>query len=182
MEKLRSLIILIIVLIGSNELNAGINLIVDLSGTWKFRLGDHITWRHVYYNDEQWDTIAVPCPWKSQGYDHNGYAWYRKTFTFPEEPIGNQLILIVGKIDEADQTFLNGQLIGSTGAFPPETKSERETLRIYDIPTDLLGEENVIAIRVYNIKHDGGIYKGPVGIVHKDAQEVKLFEYFISME
>lgn len=159
------------------EVFTGVGIIVDLSGTWRFRPGDHITWRNTEYNDERWDTIAVPATWESQGYDHDGYAWYRKTFTVPEEYIGERLILVAGMINDADQTFLNGIPVGSTGSFPPDPQSESNTLRIYSIPADLLKkEENVIAIRVYNPGQEGGLREGPVGIA-READKQQLLNY-----
>lgn len=171
--KLRLFGMILTLLFSAQELSAGVDCIVDLSGTWRFRTGDHITWRNPGYNDERWDTIAVPATWESQGYEHDGYAWYRKTFTIPEEYVGVQLILVAGKINDADQMFLNGRLIGSTGSFPPHPQSERNTIRIYNIPEDLLEDKNVIAIRVYDMGQEGGIHEGPIGIAREaDKQEL----------
>lgn len=161
-------------LFGAKDVLADIDLIVDLEGTWRFRTGDHITWRHPGYNHEHWDTITVPATWESQGYDHDGYAWYRKTFTLPEEYKEMRLFVVAGKIDDADQTFLNGQRIGAMGVFPPDSQTEWNTLRVYEIPGDLLEEENVLAIRVYDMGQEGGIHEGPVGII-RDVDRDALF-------
>jgi hypothetical protein len=144
------------------------DVILDLSGMWRFRTGDHITWRNTGYNDEKWDTITVPATWEAEGHDHRGYAWYRKTFTLPEEYVGVPLCLIAGKIGDADQTYINGQLIGTTGKFPPDPQSERNLLRRYKIPEELLRYENVVAIRVYNLEEGGGLYESPIGIIQRN--------------
>ncbi len=165
--NIKYLIIIIISLFWIKNLTADVDLIVDLSGTWHFRTGDHITWRNVQYNHDHWDTIQVPATWESQDYVHDGYAWYRKAFTLPDEYVGQSLYLIAGKIDDADQTFINGHMIGYTGTFPPNPSSEWNTLRVYEIPEDLLKEENIIAIRVYDMGQEGGIHEGPIGIARE---------------
>jgi sialate O-acetylesterase len=85
------------------------------------------------------------------------------------------LVLILGKIDDIDQCFINGKMIGSTGDFviTPETNNfnnEWLELRGYYIPKELLkfGEYNVIAVRVYDGFFEGGIYQGPIGIAVQD--------------
>lgn len=165
--KVRLFLIIMLALSYGKNHAADYDLIVDLTGTWHFQIGDHITWRQVHYNHEHWDTIQVPATWESQGYIHDGYAWYRKTFTIPDEFVGEPSILIGGKIDDADQTFLNGQLIGAVGDFPPNARTEWNTLRLYEIPEGLLKEENTIAIRVYDMGQEGGIHAGPIGIARE---------------
>jgi sialate O-acetylesterase len=84
------------------------------------------------------------------------------------------MILLLGKIDDIDQTFVNGILVGSTGKWnftdiPTDFNSNEEyrTNRVYSVPQKLLkfGEENTIVVRVYDGFQDGGIYDGPVGLI-----------------
>ena len=66
----------------------------------------------------------------------------------------------MGKIDDIDQTFVNGKLVGSIGNWDFEElpqsfnqNNEWLTMRAYFIPDEILksGEENLIAVRVsYN--------------------------------
>lgn len=156
-----------LLLCGFEEARLDDALIIDLSGVWKFRLGDHITWRHLNYNDERWDSIFVPATWESQGYQHRGYAWYRKRFTMPEDLLDSSFVLVVGKINDVDQVFVNGTLVGSMGKFPPNAKAERESVREYVITEGLLQKENVIAVRVFSEQKQGGIREGPVGLRYR---------------
>ena len=118
----------------------------------------------------------VPSKWEVQGYlDYNGFAWYRKTFYADMSLEDEKLILMLGKIDDIDQCYLNGKMIGSTGDFiktPKLNNFNDEWLeeRGYYIPEGLVkfGEENVIAVRVYDGYLDGGIYQGPIGITTQD--------------
>ncbi len=145
---------------------------VDLRGNWKFEIGDNKDWRDPNYNDSDWGKIGVPAYWEAQGYkDYDGFAWYRIQFKIPYWLEKKDLILLLGKIDDIDQTYFNGKLIGSVGKFYDDAsrihfKDEYSKLRYYYIPHDLIhfNGENTIAVRVYDGYKDGGIYEGPIGI------------------
>ncbi len=157
-----------------NVLNE-INPDLSLEGIWKFKIGDDKLRAEQNYDDSDWDSLFVPAHWEMQGYrEYDGFAWYRKKFFINEELSKDRLILLLGRIDDIDQTFVNGIQIGSTGLWnfdklPSEfnRRNEWEQLRIYSIPEGILkfGKENIIAVRVYDGFQDGGIYKGPIGII-----------------
>ena len=119
----------------------------------------------------------VPGFWENQGFpDLDGYGWYRKAVILPKELKNETLILFIGAIDDADEVYINGEKIGSTGKFPGENYQDynrrfynRE--RFYFIPGKILRwqTENTVAIRVYDSGGDGGIYRGPVGITTRQA-------------
>jgi hypothetical protein len=147
---------------------------LNLFGLWKFRTGDDLARKEIGFNDESWSEIFVPAKWEDQGYrDYDGYAWYRKTFVFNINPDDDKMVLLMGKIDDIDQVYLNGTLIGSTGEFRGKndevniTGMEWSAQRSYYIPTGLLkkNQKNVIAVRVYDAGGAGGIYEGPVGLI-----------------
>ena len=146
---------------------------IDLEGEWKFSIGDNLSWSESDFNDIGWSSIIVPGNWNSKSLrDYDGYAWYRKNVFIPSKLKSKKLILLLGKIDDVDQTFLNGKRIGSTGDFDllPEDYQQNGKyleLRGYYIPKDVIhyDGENVISVRVYDGYNIGGIYEGPVGIV-----------------
>lgn len=142
------------------------NLVVDLNGDWKFSIGDDSSWVSADYNDDDWEEIKVPSNWENEGYyGYNGFAWYRKSFEIPNEYENDDLYLNLGYIDDVDETYLNGTLIGLSGGFPPYFLSAYTALRKYYIPKSLLRKgENIIAVRVYDIQLEGGIIKGAIGI------------------
>jgi sialate O-acetylesterase len=77
------------------------------------------------------------------------------------------LILLLGRIDDFDKTYLNGKLIGQTKDGRPYGDSHSfEELRAYKIPTGLLKTSGVNTIEVFveDMGNIGGIYEGPVGI------------------
>jgi hypothetical protein len=150
---------------------------IELEGEWKFSNGDDFTWSGYDFNDNDWSKIIVPGNWNSKkSYDYDGYAWYRKNIVIPSSLKNKKLILLLGKIDDVDQTYLNGKQIGNTGDFSllPEDyyqNGKYRELRGYYIPKDLIrhDQQNVIAVRIYDGFNIGGIYEGPVGVVTQES-------------
>lgn len=139
-----------------------------LPSEWKFSVGDDAAWSSAQFDDSGWGTIKAGILWESQGYPGlDGIAWYRAQAVIPSalkakaQKYGG-LVLKLAKIDDADETFLNGQLIGRTGQFPPNYIGKYDALREYQIPAELVrwDQPNVIAVRVYDSSGGGGIYGG----------------------
>lgn len=158
---------------------------LNLTGKWKFALGDDLRFKEQKYNDRDWNDLFVPGSWDSQGYnDYDGFAWYRLTFILPNELAQKKLVLVLGKIDDIDEAYINGKLIGTTGSMygnPIEFNraGEYQRSRGYFIPAGLLkpGKENVIAVRVYDGFNIGGIYEGPVGLIEQNRYTKFWREY-----
>src|SRR5215510_7319661 len=90
--------------------------------TAKFKTGDNPQWKNASFNDARWKTIKTNVVWEEQGYDYNGYAWYRFHFKLPSSLKTRSywkdtLRIFLSKIDDVDETFLNGGKIGQTGSF-----------------------------------------------------------------
>ncbi len=144
--------------------------IENLRGYWKFTIGDDIEWAKPNYNDEDWEDIRVPSTWENQGFHgYNGYAWYRKKFELNLSRINSTMYLRVGYIDDADEVYVNGKLVGKSGDFPPTFETAYNAFRVYPIPKNLLNlnGRNVIAVRVYDSQLGGGIVSGDVGLYVK---------------
>ncbi|NJO88236.1 MAG: hypothetical protein HC831_04125 [Chloroflexia bacterium] len=160
--------------IGIFTSNFGIKMDVNLQGSWKFKIGDDFSRKEKIYNDFGWNEIFVPAKWEDQGYKkYDGYAWYRKSFEYDGNIPTENMVVIMGRIDDADQVYINGVLVGTTGNMPKiegkgfSTNTEWRAFRGYYFPSSLLkkGEKNIIAVRVFDQGGEGGIYEGPVGIV-----------------
>lgn len=141
-----------------------------LTGNWKFHLSDDMKWAAENWNDSDWENVVVPASWESQGFrQYDGFAWYRKKFTLPANFKTTEMVALLGKIDDMDEVYLNGKLIGSTGKVDRQwaRDDEWQRPRNYFIPEGLLkpGKENVIAVRVFDQTGNGGIYEGPVTII-----------------
>jgi hypothetical protein len=147
--------------------------VVDLRGSWKFSIGDNRKWADPRYNDNDWESLRVPGKWEDQGFNgFDGYAWYRKTFAGSQLGDANSTYhLLLGYIDDADEVYLNGHLIGSSGSFPPRYHTAFNALRRYVIPNEHINFNgpNVISVRVYDAEIEGGIVGGDVGVFVNDS-------------
>lgn len=154
---------------------------IKLSGPWKFIQGDNLEYAAPGFNDSQWKPILVDRIWESQGYDpYDGYAWYRVKVFIPSSLkdkayLKDSLKIFLGKINNFDQTFLNGKIIGINGKNVPVNTTitnefthapqsmwsynRRYTLDVNNSAI-LWDKENVIAVRVFDEGGQGGMYTG----------------------
>ncbi len=149
---------------------------IYLPDIWLFKTGDDSSFKNVNYDDSNWKTIDVPADWENEGYpDYDGYAWYRVHLKVDKKLLSiKDYLLLVGKIDDRDESFLNGVKVGGMGQFPPNMTTEWNSQRIYKIPPGLLKEENVIAVRVHDNIYDGGIWGGTLGIFTQEEYKKEL--------
>ena len=140
---------------------------IDLTGEWLFKKGDDLKWKDPDSRDSDWEKVQLPDTWEhhSNYYGDNDYGWYRRTVLIPAEWKGHDLVIPLGKIDDTDESYLNGHSIGKTGEFPPKFQGQWNQLRAYPVPAKWVrfGEPNVIAIRVFNGTGNAGLYDGPLG-------------------
>lgn len=161
--------------IGFYELMGVMKMDFNLSGSWKFSTGDELTWKEPNFDDNNWKNILVPGSWESRGYkNYDGFAWYRKSVKIPANLANKKLVLVLGKIDDIDEVYINGKLVGSTGSMygTPisfNDASEYRQFRGYFIPDGMLNanSEIVISVRVYDGYNVGGIYEGPIGFIEQ---------------
>jgi len=133
---------------------------------WKFQPGDDLKWAEPKYDDTAWPSIISGKTWEQQGFDKlDGFAWYRYKVVIPstlkEKAIKKGgLILRLGRVDDSDVTYFNGELIGQSGDFPPNYVCAYTWDREYTIPAGkvLWDQPNVIAVRVYDGGGGGGMY------------------------
>ncbi len=139
---------------------------IDLRGRWKFHIGDDASWASGSFNDSGWGTIRVPANWEDEGFNgYDGFAWYRTKFDGSKLNKNEVYYLNLGFIDDADEVYLNGNLIGFSGNLPPKFKTAYNNERKYVLPSMAINEgENVLAIRVFDAIHAGGIVDGDIGI------------------
>lgn len=140
----------------------------SLPKNWKFKIGDNMEWASPSFNDAGWANKQPGTSWSAKGMKDNVYAWYRIKIIIPSgikgAEKGNGIKLMLGKIDDVDQTFFNGKMIGQTGSLPPDYETKWNDNRIYTIPENniLWDKENVIAVRVFSLDAANiGMYQGP---------------------
>ena len=170
---------------------------ISLKSGWKFIFADSAQFALPQYNDSDWASIDVSRWWNEQGYPRKaGFAWYRLHVYIPsalieQAYIKDSLVFHLGKIDDFDQVFLNGQLLGENShTFPPGSlpsegfcagqRSYWNLPRRYAIaitdPRIRWDQENVLAIRVYNWGGPGGLFGKQRRIAMADLIEYLVIE------
>ncbi len=149
-----------------------VNVMQDISGQWLFKRGDDMAWKEPGLDETGWETVVLPMSWeKHSGYEQDYvFGWYRKTITVPAEWAGKPVKIMLGRIDDAEMSYFNGQKIGQTGSFPEDPNgffSKWGDVREYVIQPENIhyGAENQISIRVYDDLGGGGLHGGPLGIL-----------------
>lgn len=167
-NKYIQIALLFIVLCGNaNLFGNDLERIVNLNKNWKFAIGDYQKWASPKFNDDDWERISVPSEWENQGFQgYDGYAWYRTEFTLDAIYDEDNIYLNLGYIDDVDEVYVNGVLVGFSGTFPPNYWTAYNAKRIYNVPRELIkfDKNNTIAVRVYDAQLGGGIVSGDIGI------------------
>lgn len=141
---------------------------VILFGTkWHFTKGDDPVYKNENFDDSQWKLKLVPS--SDKGWE--GLCWYRVKFSVPKQMIGKEMVLMAGTIDAADETFVNGTLVGTGGKISPKVETAWDQERVYTIPAGIVKENNTLAIRMFNATAIGGIYKGRLALMTKETYE-----------
>jgi len=107
-------------------------------------------WFDKDYNDSEWAAMDVPGYWADEQLGFvNGVVWFRKEIDVPASMAGKPAMLWLGRIVDADTTYVNGKIVGTVSyQYPP---------RIYDVPPNLLKVgRNIIVIRIINNLGRGG--------------------------
>lgn len=135
----------------------------------KFMAGDNPEWKDPKFDDTQWRTVSIHELLDKQGIlIPHSFAWFRIHFKLSPElrdrsDLQQALILHLGIIDDADQTYINGAYVDKTGKNPKDDGEEQsmwDTERNYvfeDASKINWNGDNVIAIRVYNGGDPGGM-------------------------
>ena len=144
-----------------------------LKDGWKFKTGDDMAWAKPGCDDADWAAVQPDQTFENQGFEgYDGYAWYRLKFVLPvslkeQAHLNEQINFYLGKIDDADITYLNGVEIGRTGRLDNDPKgyeTEWQKDRNYVLPGDHpalhWGAENVLAVRMYDGNGGGGMWNG----------------------
>ncbi|MEN6309739.1 MAG: glycoside hydrolase family 2 TIM barrel-domain containing protein [Anaerohalosphaeraceae bacterium] len=133
-----------------------------VSGLWRFRKGDHADWKNAEVDDSDWQQVTLPDTWEhhSDYTNENVYGWFRRGLDIPEPCKGRDFDLLLGRIDDVDEVWLNGQRLGGTGSFPPDYRTAWNVERRYRVPASLVRGDgsDILAVRVFDGNGNGGIY------------------------
>lgn len=161
-----------------------------LAGSWKFKLAGE--WQTHASDDKQlemereqytviehdtstWLTLVAPGSWpvnpetsspvfdnRTDAHNSDYSIWYRKTFMVPDSLLGRPLLLNLGVIDDADETYVNGVKVG--GISRDNSKTFWKDDRCYVVPAAIIryGQPNVISFRMTDYQGGwGGFLRGP---------------------
>ena len=159
---------------------------VELSGIWKFHIGDDMAWAAQDFDDSSWGTQDLTPPagsanpelgssgyipgWTANGYEnHAGFAWYRLRVNV-QSSHGRLAIKMPNEVDDAYQLYVNGQLLGELGRFGERKATAYSTLpRAFRLPRELRNGPITIAVRVYmdsaslfQTPDAGGMHEPPI--------------------
>ena len=136
---------------------------------------DAARWHLAEFDDAAWQKMELPDSWTVAGFRHAGVFWFRKTVEIPAAWAGKDLTLSLGAADKCDETFFNGEKIGSTGHY--RKFDHFMTPRVYTIPGKLVKSgKNVLSIRVssaVSIATDGGLI-GPAEQMFLSCDKEKI--------
>jgi len=136
--------------------------VVNLQGSYDSH-PDTEHWKNVDFDDTRWPMMKLPGLWEGQhlGFeDLDGLVWFRRVVMVDDADAGKRGVLKIGKVDDSDETFVNGVKVG-------ETRNKYTEERNYVIGAGILrAGKNVIAVRVEDDGGGGGIYG--------DTAEMKL--------
>ena len=116
------------------------------------------TWAAAELDDAGWKTVQIPGGFSELGVaDMPSICWFRKEFTLPDPLPAGQATLCLGSIEKMDTAYLNGQWVGAS--------SWVENPRAYVIKNGVLKPgRNVLAVRVFKLKPQGGFLAKPEGL------------------
>jgi sialate O-acetylesterase len=113
------------------------------------------TWADPQLNDSDWKPVQIPGGFAELGVaDVPAVAWFRKEVVLPDPLPAGHPMLFLGSIEKMDTAYINGKLVGAS--------SWVEFPRTYRIGEGVLKPgRNVVAIRVFKLKPDGGFLAKP---------------------
>lgn len=124
-------------------------------------------WESFDINDSDWKKMNVPGSWEDREKPFDGSVWFRKEIFIPKGSEKNTAFLNLGRIKDADETYINGKKVGNvTYEYPP---------RWYDIPAGILKEgKNIIAVRITNGSGKGEFIKDKDYFLQIGSEKIDL--------
>ena len=126
------------------------------------------SWADPGLDDSSWKTVTIPGGFKELSVaDVPSLCWFRKEITISDAAAQGAARVYLGNVDKMDTVYVNGQQIGSS--------SWVENPRVY-FARGLKPGRNVIAIRLFNLKPDGGFISPPdtLRLVLSDGTAIPL--------
>ncbi|HEY5213650.1 MAG TPA: sialate O-acetylesterase, partial [Acidobacteriaceae bacterium] len=121
----------------------------------QYDVGIKGNWASPDFDDLAWTSVNIPGGFSELGVpDTPAVAWFRKDIVLPDPLPTGRALLFLGSIERMDTAYINGTVIGASAWV--------ENPRVYFIHDGVLKPgKNVIAIRVFKTKPQGGFLGKP---------------------
>jgi len=117
------------------------------------------------FDDSAWKLVTATDHWQKQGFaEHQGTAWYRKSFSpnvDDDDPQGvnlQRMLLFFGGVDGSAVVYLNGEKVGEH-QLGPNYRGWDEPF-VIDITKAMKPGRNTVAVQVTKDTLAGGMFKG----------------------
>ncbi len=163
------------------------NATVELTGPWRFHIGDNPAWAQPGFDDSSWSTMDLTPPngsydpyngtsgfvpgWTVRGYPHySGFAWYRLQLDLRNSAGGALTLKMPQNVDDAYQVYANGRFVGEFGRFSGRDVTDYLARPCaFTLPADIGSGPLTIAVRMWMNAHTplietaaGGLHGPPV--------------------
>ena len=138
---------------------------IDISGKWKIIYSDDATIANPGYDDSGAGQIEIPGEWMDavrKNDQMTATVWLRKSVHISDAYSRYNLMLELGEIGIADETYVNGHFIGGTGMIPSDAEKLNyrfawKNPRHYHIPKAFINfnHANTIAVRAFSHVFNG---------------------------
>lgn len=108
-------------------------------------------WAAAGYDFQDWPTLLLPSYFDRTVLSrHQGSAWFKRTIDLPADWEGEDLMLNIGLIDDNDQVWINGTMVGETEG--------KDRYRRYKVPASTMQSgKNTLTLRVIDKEGNGGL-------------------------
>jgi len=122
---------------------------------------DSVRYSDVDFDDADWQEMRIPGSWERSGVQalagFDGVMWFRQRLGLTADQAGMPAVLRLGRIDERDQVWVNGQAVGATMV--------GSQARAYRLPAGLLKPgDNAVVVRVIDERGSGGLLGRPTDL------------------
>ena len=132
-------------------------------------VGEKANWEK---GESQWSkakSVDLPGTLEFMGFGQtDGVFWFRKEFVLSEKQASGPIEIYLGKIDDEDKTYLNGELIGET--------KQATVDRNYSVAEEVVrAGKNVLVVRIKDLGWSGGFKGTPENLViHTSGDSIDL--------
>jgi sigma-B regulation protein RsbU (phosphoserine phosphatase) len=170
----------------NNSAAAGIHGVIDLTGPWRFQIGDDPRWADPGFDDSNWPIVALDEPLTTQGIEpYSGYAWYRirleprQVAAFDNLSSSTPLdLLITGNSVGQLAAYVDGAEAGRTRGMTEHPSMYQSPPFALQLAGPGAGGTRVLAIRTWiaagNPVHRGLLAKVELGTQNEIADRVAM--------